>query len=191
VKRCLAIALLLMSAQVAAALLGSQSAAIECGPAMRAATIDQMKLAVREANAKVLPHVGALTRELRSQRQAAATDAAIAEIDKSAQELGSLVIVMQAGNGTYNALESASLLAAIREQMVYGGDKSAANARLSDRLYAARQEAEKAYQYISPALPRFTSPGVAADVAKLRDAIEGVLKVLGNCKPPAKETPRE
>lgn len=190
-KLCLAIGLLMISSQAAAVLLGSQPAAMECGPAARAAMIERMKSTVREANARVLQDFRALNQDPGRREKPAATDAAIAEADRSAQELGSLIDIMQAGDGTGNALESASLFATIRDQVVYGGDKVAANDRLSLLLYLARQEAEKAYQTISPALAKITGPGVAADVAKLRGAIEAVLRVLGNCVPPAQEAPRK
>jgi hypothetical protein len=166
VKRFLAAGLLLVGSQAVAGLLGAQSDAIECGPTMRAATIDQMKVAVRDANAGVRRHLGG-----------------------SNQEAGSLKDAMQAAVATGSALESASLLAAIREQMVYGGDKVAVNARLSSSLFTARQEAEKAFQYINPALAKITSPGIAADAARMRDAIEAVIRVLGNCRPPRQGAP--
>ena len=179
----------MLSSQAAAVLLGSQPAAMACGPAARAATIERMKSAVREANAGVLQDFRALNRESGAREKPAATDAANAEADRTAQELGRLIDIMQAGDRTGNALESAALFATIRDQVVYGGEKVAANARLSFLLAVARQEAEKAYQYISPALAKITEPGVAADVAKLRGAIEAVVKALGNCVAPAQGAP--
>ena len=190
-KRYLAIGLLLVSPQAAAVLLGSQSDAVECTLAMRAATVEQMKAALREASARVLQHFNVLNQELGRRKKVAATETAIAEVDATAQQLGSLIQIMQAGDGTINALELASLLAAIREQVVYGGDKAAANARLAPSLSVARQEAEKALQYIGPASKNITLPGVAADVAKMRDAIEAVIKALGRCAPPPQATPRQ
>ncbi len=184
-KRCLAAGLLFASSQAAAVLLGSQSAALECGPTMRAVTIEQLKVTVKEANARVLQHFRVLNEDLGRRGKAPATGAAIAEADRAAQELGGLIDIMQAVDGTYNALESASLLAAIREQMVYGGDKIAVNPRLSLLLFNARQEAEKTYRSISPLATKITSPGVAADVARMREAIEAVIRVLGNCVAPA------
>lgn len=187
----LAAGLLLASSQAAAVLLGSQSAPMACGPAARGATIERMKVGVRQANAGVLQDFRALNQDPGGREKPAATDAAIAEADRAAQELGSLIDIMQAGDATGNALESASLFAAIREQTVYGGDKVAANERLSLLLYLARQEAEKAYRTIRPAAAKITRPGVAADVAKLLAEIETVVKVLGNCLPPALGTPRK
>ncbi len=190
-KLCLAIGLLSISSQAAAVLLGSQSAAVECGPATRSATIDRMKVSVREANARVLQHFRALNQDLGRREKPAATDAAIAAADRTAQELGVLIDMLQAGDSTGNALESASLFAAIRDQVLYGGEKVAANARLSFLLAVARQEAEKAYQYISPASAKITRPDVAADVAKMRDAIASVVKALGHCMPPPQGAPRK
>jgi hypothetical protein len=183
-KRILATALLCVGSQAHAVLLGSQSEAIGCGPTMRTATIDQMKASLGDANAKVLQHFTALNRDLGERRKNPATDAAIAETDRMAQELGSLIDIMQADDGLKNALDGAALLAAIREQTVYGGDKIAVNARLSAQLYAARQEAEKAFQYINPALAKITSSGVASEAAKFRDTVAAVVRVLGSCKAP-------
>ena len=183
VKRYLAVGLLLVSSQAAALLLNSQSVSVGCVPTMRAATIDQVKLAVTEASARLLQHLGALKQDLGRRAKAAPTEAADADAGKIAQELDSLNHIMQAVKGINNALGPASLLAAIREQMVYSADKVAVNARLSLLLFTARQEAEKAYQYVGPALTKITSSGVAVDVAKMRDAIEAVLKAVGNCTP--------
>jgi hypothetical protein len=189
VKRCLALGLLLAGTQAAAQLMGSPSGPVECGPAMPSARIDRMKTAVREANARVLQRFNELNQELGGRQKSAATDAAKAEVDRMAGELGGLIQLMQAGDGTHSALESASLLAAIRDQTVYGGDKVALNARLSASLFDARQEAEKAYQYIIPALAKITLPGVSADAAGIRDSIEAVLKAVGHCLPPAQAAP--
>jgi len=189
VKLCLAIGLLLVTSQAAAVLLGSPSDGTQCGRTTRAAMVERMKADVRAANARVLERFRSLNRESGGRESPPATGAATAEVDRVAQVLGSLIDIMQAADATGNALESAALFATIRDQVVYGGEKVAANARLSFLLYAARQEAEKAYQTINPALAKIIRSDVAADVATLRAAIEAVIRVLGSCLPPPQGAP--
>jgi len=179
VNRGLALGLLLASSQASAVLLGSEAGPQACGSTLRAAAIERMKAGVREANAKVLEHFGRLNRDVRTRRDAA-------EADAVTRQLGSLIDIMQAVQGASSALESAALLAAVREQTVYGGDRVAAGLRLSAALYRARREAETSYRRIGPALAGITLPGIAADAAKLRDAVASVIASLGNCILPAR-----
>ncbi len=186
-KRYVAIGLLLVA---------TEAGAIECGPIVRAVTIHQMRESIKVPNQVLIPHRIRLHGESSRLLRTKSPEEEI-EFMKMSLEISRLADVMNAGTTVQEALGVAWLLTSLRDDMRDTSDKKLLNEQLSHYLADARNAAERAHPYIGDLLTRATSigdlltratsaifAGVAADIAKLRDAIGAVASDLKNCTPP-------
>lgn len=155
-----------------------RAGAIECGPSMHVVTLDNYQEAVRAANEKVSGHSTALlTEQVMLQDNASL-------FDKIQAEIGYLDMAIQAGDRAAATLNTAWILALVRNQMIDKRDREIAARFLSLTLKHSHEVAQSAFNSTNNVLRRLTRPGIAVDVAGLRDAIETVAKDLSKCSPP-------
>ena len=180
-KRYLAIGLLLVS---------SASVAIECGPSMRAALINQLEGSVRAASERLSQHSAALIKEMQRLLTNAKSNGDTLAFERVEVENGQLSRIIYLGDRIAERLSAASMLVQIRDGMVNVKDKTLVSAHLSIELSRTQKMGENMFKDINSTLTALSRPGVAIDVAKLRDAIDVVVKTLAICTPPPQSVSR-
>ena len=173
-KFCLAIGLLIV---------GAKALAIECGPTMRAASLSQMEEAVDSATTKLLQQSIALLEEM-GRSANARSDSDLSAFGKISNESDRISNATTAGERVQDTLNTNWILATIRDQMLDARDKARVNAYLSIALANAKRRAESASKSLAATLSTVTRPGIAVDVAKLRDTIDVVIKAFEKCVSP-------
>ena len=168
---------------VAAMLVATELRAVECGPIMRAVTIHQLRDSIKVPNEVLFPH---RLRLVDDSKRLLPTKSLEDEKELATMQLETsrLEAVNGAGTQVQEALGVAWLLASLRDDMRDAGDKKLLNEQLSHYLADARKAAERARPYVGDLLTRAMLPGVAVDIAKLRDAIGFVESDLKNCTSP-------
>lgn len=172
-KRYLAVGLFFVSVQ---------ALSIECGPIVHIVRIEQMKNSVGEAQTTIMQHSGPLVALVKGLIDVASTDSAIREADKMQLQLDFLGQARTAGERLEGALQTALLVAQIRAVMLDRRDKERVNKFLSLSLRDAGRVAELSYRSTSDVLSKLSIPGVAIDVAKLRDESRVVVKEFEKCE---------
>lgn len=164
--------------------LSSAAIALECGPLVSSEKLDQLQNAVANAGAVLNQHAGSLIQDMRGRLNAAQTEAALAQVDKMQLELNEIQQAESVGERVESALRIASVLAGVRDVMVDRRDTELANKFLSLYIAAAGRYAREANPFVNRILTKISIPGVAIDVAKLRDAIGMVGRELEKCESP-------
>jgi hypothetical protein len=183
VKRFVAVGLLLVS---------SQALAIECGPIVRAVTINQLQESVKEVGRILLSHRETLLEETKGLGGSLSDfrDNQVA-IANAQREMGNLASASDSAQTVWGQLDTALQLAHIRDRMANVEDKQLVSAYLSHRLWRTFMLAEHANKSINLSLANISRPGFAVDIAKLRDVVAVVLKHLANCTPPPQGAERK
>ena len=112
-------------------------------------------------------------------------------IEQLQSEIADVDSALSAGNDLQTEIANSWMLAMLRDKMVDARDKTMVSAFLSLRLSLARKMSELTDPMIGRTLRRITRPGIAVDVAKLRDAVETVAKELAKCTPPPQGAARK
>ena len=151
---------------------------------MRAVTISQLRHSIKTANEALFPHRVRLLEENNRLLTAKSSEQEL-EFGKKSLDISRLEGANNAGSQVQDALGVAWLLASLRDDMRDGKDKALLNEQLSHYLADARNSAERAHPYVSSLFAESTTPGVAVDIGKLRDAVGVVIADLRQCTPPA------
>lgn len=157
--------------------------AVECGPLANTDNIGQLQQSLDEANSALLRGRRLLVEEVgQLLKGSPRTEAALVESERINREQE---LLESAGASELGAwLSSSGTLAAIRDAMQDKRDRFVVEMYLSLQLVMVKQHAEIQLNSVNRSLAKMSRPGLAIDVAKVRDSVNAVLAEFRNCESP-------
>ncbi len=161
------------------ALLCARAFAAECGPSITAKEVEGFTDRLESAVSTINGHERVLLDEM---VKLAAGDER--EYAKREREQARAALVSTSVTYVQHVLSQLELLAAIRDQMQDKRDSAVVNRQLSLTATHTSRASARARDTLNGLLPKFTAPGVAYDVGRLRDLTAEIAGKYANCSPP-------
>lgn len=165
--------------------------AVQCGPRVAYERIELLQKPIDEIGRTLLQHSESLQQQATSTMIGPQSEISVARVEKIFREIDLLSSAETAGERVSTALQTASVIAGIRDVMLDSRDRERVNLFLSNQLSSIGRGANSAWEYLNKLLTRITIPGVAIDVAKLRDAIAVTRSEFEKCEPGKPSTPKK
>jgi hypothetical protein len=163
-----------------AALTALNCMAEECGKRLTDAQIERFIESINVPVNNLSQHTQALLLEEGNLIAAGAFERA----DRVAREQVLISSADQVASYVSNNLDKTLLLAQLKNVMVDQRDRMIVEKILSLIAKSVKDTSQRAHERISQLLSKVTRPGIAVDVAKLRDSLAEINKVFSSCTAP-------
>lgn len=152
----------------------------DCGASLRHAQVWKLAAAIEAAVKNLTQHRGELITEQEGmlKRRSGFDDIGMRKVEI---EIDNLSSAQDSAGETSKWLDQALLLLQLREAMVDQRDKTTVERHLSLVAVTLAKQSRGAVAYINKTLVRISRPGIATDVARLRDSVGAVLTTFENC----------
>ena len=168
-KRWIAVGLLVVS---------MDALAVDCGTTVSSARIQEMLASMEEPSEALIRHSSSLA----MQAADASKSGRIRDFNNLLMETNAVDFMHTTGGGLQSTLTTAQVLAIIRDRMVNRADRNVVSEYVQLWLATAERVAESSQQLANDAVPHFSTPGIAKDVAKMRDRFEAIARELEKCR---------
>lgn len=157
--------------------------AVNCGPVISPAQLEQLKRPITRARANLLQHSSALVRELEGLKDHPRA------YDHVGLEQGRVNLAYDGTGALEDMLDRMDVLVQIRDLMVDKRDWDVLAGSISIHAVQVNAMSARTQQRLTDVLTKLTRPGIAAEVSQLRGFIAALSEAFGNCDlPPRRGT---